>query len=172
MVIFSQPYKIEPTIYRTRGEHANHYTTDVAWSWRNNERLIIDSIESNTTSYAVVHIGNELSLISATCLVSYIEVCVTRCGHFFKATYHCRQRAPIENVWSTSGYFKAVFLKQTRIIIVSIYKYTVYIMFWIMMFHDCYYYYIKVAVQAHQKFHFLSKYHLFLQCKIRIVYKL
>ena len=27
------------------------------------------------------------------------------------------------------GYFKAVFLKQTRIIIVSIYKYTVYIMF-------------------------------------------
>ena len=42
---------------------------------------------------------------------------------------HCRQRAPIENVWSTSGYFKAVFLKQTRVIIVSIYKYTVYIMF-------------------------------------------
>ena len=38
------------------------------------------------------------------------------------------------------GYFKAVFLKQTRIIIVSIYKYTVYIMFWIMMLHDCYYY--------------------------------
>jgi hypothetical protein len=32
------------------------------------------------------------------------------------------------------GYFKAVFLKQTRIIIVSIFKYTVYIMFWIMMF--------------------------------------
>jgi hypothetical protein len=27
------------------------------------------------------------------------------------------------------GYFKAVFLKQTPIIIVSIYKYTVYIMF-------------------------------------------
>jgi hypothetical protein len=27
------------------------------------------------------------------------------------------------------GYLKAVFLKQTRIIIVSIYKYTVYIMF-------------------------------------------
>ena len=38
------------------------------------------------------------------------------------------------------GYFKAVFLKQTRIIIVSIYKYTVYIMFWIMMLYDCYYY--------------------------------
>jgi hypothetical protein len=28
-----------------------------------------------------------------------------------------------------SGYFKAVFLKKTRIIIVSIYEYTVYIMF-------------------------------------------
>jgi hypothetical protein len=27
------------------------------------------------------------------------------------------------------GYFKAVFFKQTRIIIASIYKYTVYIMF-------------------------------------------
>jgi hypothetical protein len=27
------------------------------------------------------------------------------------------------------GYFKALFLKQTRIIIVSMYKYTVYIMF-------------------------------------------
>jgi hypothetical protein len=54
------------------------------------------------------------------------------------------------------GYFKAVFLSQTRIIIVSIYKYTVYIMFWIMMFYDCYYYYC----------HFLSKYHWFLQCKI------
>ena len=27
------------------------------------------------------------------------------------------------------GYFKVVFLKQTRILIVSIYKYTVYIMF-------------------------------------------
>ena len=38
------------------------------------------------------------------------------------------------------GYFKAVFLKQTRIIIVSIYKYTVYILFWIMMLYDCYYY--------------------------------
>jgi hypothetical protein len=38
------------------------------------------------------------------------------------------------------GYFKAVFLKQTRTIIVSIYKYTVYIMFWIMMLYDCYYY--------------------------------
>ena len=38
------------------------------------------------------------------------------------------------------GYLKAVFLKQTRIIIVSIYKYTVYIMFWIMMLYDCYYY--------------------------------
>jgi hypothetical protein len=42
---------------------------------------------------------------------------------------HCRQRAPIENAWSTSGYFKAVFLKKTQIIIVSIYEYTVYIMF-------------------------------------------
>jgi hypothetical protein len=38
------------------------------------------------------------------------------------------------------GYFKAVFLKKTQIIIVSIYEYTVYIMFWIMMLHDCYYY--------------------------------
>jgi hypothetical protein len=33
------------------------------------------------------------------------------------------------------GYFKAVFLKQIRVIIVSIYKYTVYIMFWIMMLY-------------------------------------
>ena len=38
------------------------------------------------------------------------------------------------------GYFKAVFLKKTQIIIVSIYEYTVYIMFWIMMLYDCYYY--------------------------------
>jgi hypothetical protein len=60
------------------------------------------------------------------------------------------------------GYFKAVFLMQTRIIIVSIYKYTVYIMFWIMILYDCNYY----------LFHFLSKYHLFLQCKIRFFYKL
>jgi hypothetical protein len=40
------------------------------------------------------------------------------------------------------GYFKAVFLKKTQIIIVSIYKYTVYLMFWIMMPYDCYYYFI------------------------------
>ena len=38
------------------------------------------------------------------------------------------------------GYFKAVFLKKTQIIIVSIYEYTVYIMFWVMMLYDCYYY--------------------------------
>jgi hypothetical protein len=38
------------------------------------------------------------------------------------------------------GYSKAVFLKKTRIIIVSIYEYTVYIMFWIMMLYDFYYY--------------------------------
>jgi hypothetical protein len=38
------------------------------------------------------------------------------------------------------GYFKAVFLKKTQIIIVSIYEYIVYIMFWIMMLYDCYYY--------------------------------
>ena len=38
------------------------------------------------------------------------------------------------------GYFKAVFLKQTRISIVCIYKYNVYIMFWIVMLYDCYYY--------------------------------
>ena len=42
---------------------------------------------------------------------------------------HCRQRAPIENFGQHPGYFKAVFLKPTRIIIVSIYKYTVHIMF-------------------------------------------
>ena len=42
---------------------------------------------------------------------------------------HCRQRTPIENAWSTSGYFKAVFLEKTRIIIVIIYEYIVYIMF-------------------------------------------
>jgi hypothetical protein len=35
---------------------------------------------------------------------------------------HCRQRTPIENAWSTSGYFKAVFLEKTRIIIVIIYS--------------------------------------------------
>ena len=38
------------------------------------------------------------------------------------------------------GYFKAVCLKKTQIIIVSIYEYTVYIRFWIMMLYDCYYY--------------------------------
>jgi hypothetical protein len=38
------------------------------------------------------------------------------------------------------GYFKAVFLKKTQIIIVSIYEYTVYIIFWIVMLSDCYYY--------------------------------
>ena len=56
------------------------------------------------------------------------------------------------------GYYKAVFLKKTQTIIVSFYEYTVYmyIMFWIMMLYDCYYYYC----------HFLSKYHCFLQCKL------
>jgi hypothetical protein len=54
------------------------------------------------------------------------------------------------------GYYKAVFKKKTQTIIVSFYEYTVYIMFWIMMLYDCYYYYC----------HFLSKYHCFLQCKI------
>jgi hypothetical protein len=39
-----------------------------------------------------------------------------------------------------SRYLKAVFLRKTPISIVSIYEYTVYIMFWIMMFYDCYYY--------------------------------
>jgi hypothetical protein len=54
------------------------------------------------------------------------------------------------------GYYKAVFLKKTQTIIVSFYEYSVYIMFWIMMLYDCYYYYC----------HFLSKYHCILQCKI------
>ena len=47
------------------------------------------------------------------------------------------------------------------LIIVSFYEYTVYIMFWIMMLYDCYYYYC----------HFLSKYHCFLQRKIRFLLK-
>jgi hypothetical protein len=47
------------------------------------------------------------------------------------------------------------------LIIVSFYEYTVYIMFWIVMFYDCYYYYC----------HFLSKCHCFLQCKIRFFLK-
>ena len=42
------------------------------------------------------------------------------CGHT-----HCRQSSDRKCL----GYFKAVFFKQTRIIIASIYKYTVYIMF-------------------------------------------
>ena len=50
---------------------------------------------------------------------------------------------------------KLYFFKKTQTIIVSFYEYTVYIMFWIMMFYDCYYY-----------CNFLSKYHCFLQCKI------
>ena len=54
------------------------------------------------------------------------------------------------------GYYQVVFLKKTQMIIVSFYEYTVYIMFWIVMLYDCYYYYC----------HFLSKYHCFLQCKI------
>jgi hypothetical protein len=56
---------------------------------------------------------------------------------------------------------KRYFLKKTHTIIVSFYEYSVYIMFWIMMLYDCYYYY----------FHFLSKYHCFLQCKIRFFLK-
>jgi hypothetical protein len=60
-----------------------------------------------------------------------------------------------------TGYYKAVFLKKTQTIIVSFYEYTVYIMFWIMMLYDCYYYYC----------HFLSKYHCFLQRKIRFFLK-
>ena len=59
------------------------------------------------------------------------------------------------------GYYKALFLKKTQTIIVSFYEYTVYIMFWIMMLYDCYYYYC----------HFLSKYHCFLQGKIRFFLK-
>ena len=59
------------------------------------------------------------------------------------------------------GYYNAVFLKKTQTIIVSFYECTVYIMFWIMMRYDCYYYYC----------HFLSKYHCFLQCKIRFFLK-
>jgi hypothetical protein len=47
------------------------------------------------------------------------------------------------------GYYIALFLKKTQTIIVSFYEYTVYIMFWIMMLYDCYYYYC----------HCLSKYH-------------
>jgi hypothetical protein len=59
------------------------------------------------------------------------------------------------------GYYKAVFLKKTQTIIVSFYEYTVYIMFWIMILYDCYYYHC----------HFVSKYHCFLQCKIRFFLK-
>jgi hypothetical protein len=59
------------------------------------------------------------------------------------------------------GYYKEVFLKKTPTIIASFYEYTVYIMFWIMMLYDCYYYYCN----------FLSKYHCFLQCKIRFFLK-
>jgi hypothetical protein len=54
-------------------------------------------------------------------------------------------------------YYKVVFLKKTQTIILSFDEYTVYKMFWIMMLYDCYNYYC----------HFLSKYHCFLQCKIR-----
>ena len=57
------------------------------------------------------------------------------------------------------GYYKAVFLKKTQTIIVSFN--TVYIMFWIIMLYDCDYYYC----------HILSKYHCFLQCKIRFFLK-
>jgi hypothetical protein len=56
---------------------------------------------------------------------------------------------------------QAVFLKKTHTIIVNFYEYTVYIMFWIMMLYFCHYYYC----------HFLSKYHCFLQCKIRFFLK-
>ena len=59
------------------------------------------------------------------------------------------------------GYYKAVFLKKTQTIIISFYEYTVYIMFWIMMLYNCYYYYC----------HFLSKNHCFLQRKIRFLLK-
>jgi hypothetical protein len=59
------------------------------------------------------------------------------------------------------GYYKAVFLKTTQTIFVSFFEYTVYIMFWIMMLYDCYYY-----------CHFLSKYHCFLQCKINFFSKI
>jgi hypothetical protein len=59
------------------------------------------------------------------------------------------------------GYYQAVLLKKTQTIIISFYEYTVYIMFWIMMLYNCYYYYC----------HFLSKNHCFLQCKIRFFLK-
>jgi hypothetical protein len=79
----------------------------------------------------------------------------------FSCKDHCRQRAPIEMFRQHPEYYKAVFLKKTQTIIVSFYEYIVYIMFWIMMLYVCYYYYC----------HLLSKYHCFLQCKIRIFLK-
>jgi hypothetical protein len=59
------------------------------------------------------------------------------------------------------GYYQAVLLKKTQTIIIIFFEYTVYIMFWIMMLYNCYYYYC----------HFLSKNHCFLQCKIRFCLK-
>jgi hypothetical protein len=32
------PSGLKPTIYRTRGEHGNHYTTDAVF-WKQNNRL-------------------------------------------------------------------------------------------------------------------------------------
>ena len=83
---------------------------------------------------------------------------------FIKKIYN--KHTAVKELWSKMfrhhpGWYKAVFLKKTQTIIVSLYEYTVYIMFWIMMLYDCYYYYC----------HFLSKYHCFLQCKITLFSK-
>ena len=60
------------------------------------------------------------------------------------------------------GYFKAVFSKQTWIIIVSIYKYAVYIMFWI---YDALWLLLLLIS-------FFVQISFILQCEIRFFYKL
>ena len=43
---------LEPMIYRTRGEHANHYTTDFGYSIFYMDQLI--------SFYSLISVGNEL----------------------------------------------------------------------------------------------------------------
>jgi hypothetical protein len=71
--------------------------------------------------------------MSEKCLFRF---CVSRCINNTTVVKELRSKM----LGQHPGYFKAVFLKKTQIIIVSIYEYAVYIMFWIMMLYDSYYY--------------------------------
>ena len=95
----------------------------------------------------VLYVSNRLTQLRAL-----LTVVILMCWHTFT---HCRQRAPVENVSSTSGMLQSGILKEDRDdypkfwLIYCIYNVLNYDVLWLVMYYR----------------HFLSKYHCFFAVK-------